>query len=329
MNTKITPKDFFLHLGAAVALYTVAGAFINLALSIINYATPDKLAGYFYVSSVAWPISILLVVTPILYVLEWLINRDIAKNPDRKDVWIRRWRIYLTLFLAVVLIGGDLIALLNVYFSGEITSRFVYKVLTILLVAGVVGKYYFYSIAENMRWSKMSRMVTPWFGIVMVVAAIVGGFIIVGSPAKQRAIRFDGQRVSDLSNIQWQVINRWQVKRSLPKVLPELNDSISGYSVPTDPANDSAYEYNVKGPLSFEVCATFDLAAQDTKGRGEYGGGMGGAYPVSDIGYPYPGGEMDSWKHEAGRTCFTRTIDPDVYRPIERPIGKPIPPEAY
>jgi uncharacterized membrane protein len=115
MNTKTTPKDFFLHLGATVALYVAVGALINLWFTVINYYFPDALAGYFYGNAVAWPISMLIVLVPIFYVLEWLIARDAAKTPEKNDLWIRRWRMYLTLFLVVILIGGDLITLINTF----------------------------------------------------------------------------------------------------------------------------------------------------------------------------------------------------------------------
>lgn len=334
MNTKITPKDFFLHLGATVALYAAVGAFINLSFSVINYYFPDALAGYFYGNAVAWPISMLIVLVPILYVLEWLINRDISKMPEKADLWIRKWRIYLTLFLAVVLIGGDLIALINTYLNGEITSRLVYKVIIVLLVAGSVGKYYFYSLYTTHRWSATARKFNAWFGIIIVILAIVAGFIAVGSPAKQRALRFDQQRTSDLQTIQWQIINHWQQKEKLPATLTELNDPLSGSIIPKDPETEASYEYSVvtlpatttpKGP-SFELCATFGVSSQDLKGRGEYGSRGGGIYPMVayDMAYPYPGpGVDDVWDHEAGRACFTRTIDPDRY-PVNKPILKEI-----
>lgn len=318
--TKTTPKDFFLHLGAVVALYTAAGALINLAFSIINYFNPDQLAGNFYANSVAWPISILVVLVPILYVLEWLINRDIAKVPEKADLWIRRWRIFLTLFLVIVLVGGDLIVLINVYLNGEISSRFVYKAIVILLVGGSIGKYYFFSLYSNFKWAKMSRVANAWFGIVIVLIAIIFGFVAVGSPSKQRAIRFDNQRVNDLSNIQWQVLNYWQTKGVLPTTLDSLKDSISGNTIPTDPENKSVYVYNIKGDKKFEICATFSLKTIDTKGQGKYGGGI--SYSRDSIAYPhYPGSnENDTWLHEAGRTCFERTIDPERYPPRPKTI---------
>jgi len=324
---KTTPKDFFLHLGALIALYISAGALINLAFSIINYAYPDALAGYFTASSVAWPISILIILVPILYVLEWLIDRDIARMPEKKEIWVRRWRIYLTLFLAVVLVAGDLIALINTYLNGEITARFIWKVVAILLVAGNIGKYYFFSMYENWKHAKIARKVNAWFGVVLVLAAIVWGFFVVGSPATQRALRFDEQRVSDLSTIQSQIVySYWSQKGRLPEALSDLNDSISGFTVPNDPETGEPYEYHPMGMTAakttqtgyvFSLCATFSRASQDLKGKGAaYGGGV--AYPTMDI-YPYPG--SDSWEHPAGHACFDRTIDPSKYPVSEKAVG--------
>jgi len=316
MNNKTTPKDFFVQFGATVALYVAAGALINLALSIIDYLNPDALAGYFSPSSIAWPISMLVVLVPILYVLEWLVNRDAVRTPEKRDIWIRRWRIYLTLFLAVALIGGDLIALINIYLNGEITGRFVWKVLAILLVAGCIGKYYFFSIVSGTgngffsRYARTIRLGNAWFGIIMVLVAIVGGFLIVGSPAKQRAVRFDQQRVNDLTTIQYQVINYWQVKQKLPATLTDLNDPISNFSVPADPETKAAYQYvATSSKPAFELCATFDLASQQ--------GTM--SYPAS-IGIV-----GDSWAHAAGHACFERAIDPQRYPTVK---GIPIPMQA-
>jgi hypothetical protein len=256
--------------------------------------------------------------------LEWLVNRDAVRTPEKRDIWIRRWRIYLTLFLAVALIGGDLIALINIYLNGEITGRFVWKVLAILLVAGCIGKYYFFSIVSGTgngffsRYARTIRLGNAWFGIIMVVVTIVGGFLIVGSPAKQRAIRFDEQRISDLSTIQYQVVNYWQAKQKLPAALADLNDPISNFTVPTDPETKAAYEYSIKSVSAmspnpaFELCATFDLASQDTSGQGSYNSGV--TIPVS---YPASIGIVgDSWAHSAGRACFDRTIDPQKYQPL-------------
>ncbi len=326
MTPKTTPKDFFLHLGAAIALYVSAGALINLAFSIINYHFPDALASYFTGNSIAWPISILIILVPILYVLEWLIDRDMMRMPEKKDLWIRRWRIYLTLFLAVILMAGDLIALINTYLNGEITARFVWKVIAILLIAGCIGKYYFFSMYETWKHAKLARKVNAWFGIILVIVAIVVGFLIVGSPATQRALRFDQQRVSDLQNIQSQIVyNYWQTKGKVPAKLDDLKDSLSYNSIPVDPETKKPYVYLngwetevTAGTNYFELCATFAKESRDDSGRGAYYGG-GIAYPREAISsYPYMGGANDSWAHKAGFVCFQRSIDPSKYPVSEK-----------
>src|SRR6185369_3002454 len=117
-----------------------------------------------------------------------------------------------------------------------------------------------------------ARKFNSWFGIVLVLAAIVGGFIIVGSPSNQRALRFDTQRVNDLSSIQWQIISYWQQKGKLPVSLSDLFDPLYGVTIPVDPDTKQSYEYVQKGATSFALCSTFSREAQDVNGRGSYDG---------------------------------------------------------
>ncbi len=309
-TTKTTPKDFFLHLGSTIVLYASVIALVNLAFSIINYKFPDALAIYFYSGSIAWPISMLVVLVPVLYFLEWSIKKDLTKNPEKDNLWIRRWRVYLTLFLAGATIIGDLITLINTYINGEISERFIYKFLAILVIFAVVFTYFILEKVNRTEKAKKIQKVLAWVGIILALASVIGGFIIVGSPSKQRALRFDSQRVNDLSNIQWQIVSYWQKKGTLPNTLTDLNDPISGMIIPSDPENKMAYEYIAKANKSFQLCATFSYESQDNKGRGGY-------YPA--ISYPTGGGIDDNWQHQVGHTCFDRTIDPERY-----PYGKPI-----
>ncbi|MFA6295346.1 MAG: DUF5671 domain-containing protein [Candidatus Paceibacterota bacterium] len=315
MNTTTTPKDFFLHLGATIALYAVAISLINLSFGIINYLVPDALASDFYASSVAWPISMLVVLVPLLYTLEWIINRDIRLIPEKATIFISRWRVYLTLFLAGATIVGDLIALINVYLSGEITMRFVWKILAILVICGIIFAYYLLQRTDVSGKNSKICKILAWAGIVISVTAIIGGFIVAGSPWTRRALRFDQQRINDLSNIQYQMVSYWQKIGKLPTNLTDLNDPVYGTIVPSDPETKVSYEYRIKpesskSPFTFELCAEFSLPTRDVSGRGDY---YGGTMYASDIAYPqyYPILELgDLWKHEAGRQCFERSIDP-------------------
>ncbi len=295
--TKTTPKDFFLHLGAIIALYASVIALINLSFSIINYRFPDVLNGYFYAGSIAWPTSMLIVLVPIFYILEWLIKKDIVKVPEKNDIWIRRWKIFLTLFLTGAVIAGDLITLINTYLNGEISIRFVYKFFVILIVLAIIFAYYI--LLKVNRASKI-KLLLAYLGIVFVLIAIICGFLVVGSPNKQRTLRFDNQRVGDLQNIQYQIVNYWQKKGKLPLSLDNLKDPISGVIIPNDPETFSAYEYSIKADMKFELCSIFSLKSENA---------------ISKT-LSYPAMQNDNWTHEAGKICFERTIDKELYQVI-------------
>jgi len=129
-----------------------------------------------------------------------------------------------------------------------------------------------------------------------------------------------------LQNIQWQVINFWQQKEKLPESLNDLKDPLSGFSLPVDPEFEKGinYEYRKIDRLKFELCATFALPIPKGWRENYYSGpiplsegdfkGIGGE--MANL-YPYPGGAGESWAHDAGRTCFERTIDPERYPPFK------------
>jgi len=222
--------------------------------------------------------------------------------PDKAEIWIRKWRIYLTLFLTGALFVGDLIALINTYLNGEISTRFILKVIIILFIAGAIFKYYFFSINENIKWP--TKKIIPSFGIIFVLIAIVMGFITVGSPSKQRAIRFDEQRMQDLFVIQSKIISYWIAYGVLPDSLIKADTMdpapAFGSSIHNDPVTNKPYEYNKTTSNSYELCATFDVSSNEIK---------------KSQGMPtVPDTNMElSWDHNIGRTCFVRTVDTNRY----------------
>ena len=131
--------------------------------------------------------------------------------------------------------------------------------------------------------------------------------MIAGSPFAERERKFDDRRLSDLQNIQYQIVSYWQQKDALPPTVDALKDEISGFVPPKDPETNSPYEYKTTGALSFELCAVFN---QPT--RKEQLMNTPRAYPM-EMG-------VEVWNHEAGRTCFTRTIDPELYGNKEKAI---------
>ncbi len=118
-------------------------------------------------------------------------------------------------------------------------------------------------------------------------------------------LRYDEQKVSDLQNMQYQLVNYWQQKQILPKAATELADPLQGYTLPMDPQSGAPYTYEMTGATSFKLCAAFNEPTPDTAGRGSYSSGT--------MSYPSMSGIDENWQHGAGDTCFTRTIDPERY----------------
>ncbi len=304
-NEYATPREVFVHLLMMSTLYMSIVSFITLIFQYINILLPDALSYGIMgpLDGVRWTSSTLIVVFPVFLGLSWMLERDLNKTPSRHDLRIRKWLMYFTLFAAAVTIIVELARLVYTFYSGDLSTQFGLKVLTVLLVAGAVFGYYLWDLNRSGKPSMSPRIWAIATGIVLLIS-LVSGVFIAGSPSEQRAIRFDDRRVNDLSSIQGQVIGYWSQKSKLPADLKALHDDITGFTAPIDPETGTAYEYSIKSPLSFEMCGTFATASKSGNSNLD---GSTRPYPAYA---PYG----DNWEHAIGRQCFTRTIDPDIYK---------------
>ena len=313
--TKVTPKDFFLWAGAMVALYASVVSLLLLFFEYIDRAFPDALTSAYvdpYSGSIRFAMASLIVLGPLTAVLLHVIRKDIAQNVAKAELWIRRWALVLTLFVAAITIAIDLITLINTFLGGEITLRFVLKVVVVLGVAGV-GFLHFYADLKGYWLTHASRSRVVGIAFVVLALGTVGaGFLVIGSPTDARLMRFDDQKQNDLATIQWQVVNYWQQKEKLPTTLAELADPLSGAMIPLDPQSGAAYQYRTTGALSFELCAVFNRAT------GSQPGGTGPSLGAVPVAYPKGGGLDENWQHDVGTACFARTIDPQKYPPYRQ-----------
>ncbi len=311
---KTTAKDFFLWAGAMVAFYWSVIAYIYLVFDYINYAFPNALSYYPvdpYQSGISYEMASIIVLLPIYMLLMWLIRRDISHDESRADIWVRRWALILTLFVAGITIAVDLITLLTTFLNGEtFTTAFLLKVLVVFLIAAGVFMHF---IADLRGYWTDFPLRKRYVGIgvgVLAIVTIVAGFFIVGTPAQARLARFDAQKVNDLQNIQSQMITYWQAKQKLPATLTDLNSSLSYGPVPVDPQSGNPYEYKTTGALSFKLCATFNAESRGTD-QPVYTEPIA----VSPVGKSIP---QDNWQHTSGNVCFDRTIDPAFYPPLTK-----------
>lgn len=300
-HAKSSPRDVFLYLLLIITLYVSAGSLTALLFQEINVLLPDPLDhGWGALDVIRRSTAALVIVFPAHLFLAVLLSRDIVRDADKAELRIRKWLLSLTLFLAALAVIGDLVTILYRFLSGELSVRFALKALSVLCVAGAVFAYELWDIREWKRGHCRRAGLAGWGAGVAVVSCVVAGFFIAGSPWYQRSVRFDERRVNDLQMIQSEVIRYWQMKGILPKTLDALLDTISGFTPPQDPETSVSYEYGATGKLQFQLCATF---AFPNRSRGI----VRPAVPSTRD--PY----AQNWDHPAGRSCFDRTIDPDLY----------------
>lgn len=309
-HPKSSPRDVFLYLLLIITLYVSVGSFTALLFQYVNVLFPDPLEyGHGALDTIRRSTAALVIVFPVYLFLAVLLTRDVAHDTRKADLRVRKWLLSLTLFLAALAIIGDLVTVLYNFLSGELSVRFTLKACSVLGIAGTVFGYYLWDMR---KWSRRHLRSTRNVAVVigtLVGASIVAGFFIVGSPWHQRSVRFDERRVNDLQMLQGEILRHWQMKGALPKDLDALRDTISGFTPPLDPETGAAYEYHRTGRLAFELCATFAVPSRTqelSKGR-----------PVPASPYdPY----SQNWEHGQDRTCFPRTIDPELYPRGPKPM---------
>jgi type II secretory pathway pseudopilin PulG len=302
-QTKTSAKDFFINLGAIVALYTTVFSLVNLLFTVIDTAYPKVTNGYNYMSSasISWPVATIIIFFPVFILLMWLLEKQYKVEPERKNVGVHKWLTYITLFLSGLLVAGDLITVLYYFLDGQdLTTGFLLKILVLLIIAVCIFVYYISDVRD--RLTAKSRIVWRILAGVIVIVSIVWGFYVLGSPASQRQFKYDEQKVNDLMNINNAISSYYDAKSILPRTLDDMS-TMQYYMVLIDAQTQKPYEYIKTSYKTYNLCAEFNKDSKDNIASRMK------TYPV----------ENASWTHPAGRYCFEETIS------AQNPYLKPTP----
>ena len=317
MKSKTSPKDFFLYLSVIVTLYVSAISLLRLFFEMIDTAFPDPLSYShgFYDGTLRGAIASLIVIFPLHIFLSCLWNKNMRREPEKRELWVRRWFTYLTLFVAGVTLAVDLILLIDHFLGGDLTARFTLKVVAVFLTAGAIFGYFIYDLRREVAKVDKRLKIFAWSSGIIILASLILGFVIIGSPWQARLRRFDEQRISNLQEIQWRVVDFWQRNRKLPESLETLKGDLyaGGNVFQVDPETGQQYEYRRVADLKFELCGKFST---DSKEIGSFSNKYPKAAPVpAGVSGPAVAGVKgnESWEHAIGRACFERVIDPALY----------------
>lgn len=283
----LSAREAFVYLLLFSTLYISTYNLGVIAFHYIERLFPDpaEIVYQDYVrQSIRWALSSLIVAFPVFLSLSSIVERSVRRDPAKRRSNVRRWLMYLTVFVAALVLIGDFITLVYNALGGELTTRFMLKVLTVAIIAGAVFGYYLSdlrledtkSIADDRRW----KLALTSVAVVALVAATGAGLVMIGSPSEARLRRMDTRRISDLQEIQSAADVYFERHKRLPVSLAELSGEPGMTFAIHDPAA-LAYEYRVTGNRTYEVCATFERESSRT---GRYG--------------------ETFWSHREGRQCF-------------------------
>jgi len=294
---KSSMVEIFVNLLSFLLLGIISTAVGFLYFQVINKYFPDILSGvyqsYYSVSVIHYSIASLIIGFPIYLwaVLFWF--KRFKSAPEKAESRLSKWLTYIVLFIASGTIIGDLITVIYNFLQGEYGVRFLLKALTILAIAGLVFGFYFLE-RKKIQYKKEISSGSFWlFGIfsgLLIISAVVLGFIAGGTPLEARLRNFDLQRTSDLQELSLCISNFAYDNERLPEDLDELkNNARYSYCAVriSDPETNKNYEYSVISKDEFELCGDFVLSnSDDFKNVGYYG----------------------KWeKHDKGRLCEKQT----------------------
>jgi hypothetical protein len=146
-------KDTFLYLLAFSTLGTWTIGVGSLMFTLIDRWITDPLSSYSVsysdTYSIASSMASLLVGFPIYLLVMHLIISDVERHPEKTDDGVRKWLTYVALFIAASVVIGDLVAILTFFLRGELTSRFLAKAITVIVISGGVFWYYLGSLRKT------------------------------------------------------------------------------------------------------------------------------------------------------------------------------------
>jgi len=140
-------RDAFLHLLAFTALFASAGSLIYLFFTYIELWFPDpavRATNYMYdaaSSGIRAALATIIVAYPLFVAVWWYLLREIRAVPEKAKGAVRRWLSFLSLFIGAVTLMMDVICTIYYLVDGDLTTRFLLKVLALFVVTGGILLY--------------------------------------------------------------------------------------------------------------------------------------------------------------------------------------------
>lgn len=285
LSRQSSTVDIIINFFSFILLGIVATALGTLFFQVIDIFFPDPLdrTGWYdraaALGAIHYSIAALLIAFPCYYFALRLWFRKFREDEGRNESRLSKWLTYLVLLASAVTIVGDLIAVVFTFLQGELSVRFFFKALTILVLAGAIFGFYYLERRKIQYHRDIPRRTFQMFGrgtTLLIVCGIVLGFLAGGSPETARQLAFDRTRAEHLASLASCIEQYAGSLGALPPSLGTLKQSSQfSYCAASmqDPETAAPYTYRIvtasqaqgAGRVGeFELCADFSRASDST-----------------------------------------------------------------
>ena len=274
-----------LYLVLVATLFVCTFSLADLVFSLLEFYIAEPVAYYSNLDrSIQWAVARLAIALPVFLFAAHRVGRMLSRDPARRNSPVRRWAIYIAVFIALAVLVGDAATLVAYAMRGEIYLRFLLKIATVAAIAGAVFACYLRAPGRGARARPSAGRLPVAVLVLACAAAIAVGMIVVGPPWTYRVIAQDQVRSASLEALEAGI---WEYHGQHGQ-LPETLDAIDSlwHDDLNDPETGEPFEYRITGEYGYELCATFArvMTEQD------------------------PGWVTEFSTHPAGRHCFERAL---------------------
>lgn len=292
-------KFAFFYILSLVALVFVALSVGMVIFQIINKELVDLIneySGNYSDGAMRFAISAIIIATPIYYITTKQIFKNLYSGELDRESGIRKWLSYLILLVAVVVMIGWLIATINSFLGGELTSKAILKTVTALFISGGVFSFYLYDIRREDVVNHKDKVIKiySFASLVIILAVFVLALMTVDSPQEIRKKKMDDRVINSYYQIDNSLNDYYNSKGNLPESLEILQDNVSYLTDENlvNPITGEKYEYKIVADDKYELCTTFQSSNKEN----------------SSADTMYQPAFDKQWLHDAGYQCLSQKV---------------------
>ena len=287
-------KFAFFYMLSLVALIFMALNTGIIVFQIVNKSIADVIdqySGRYSPSLLKVAMSSLIISTPIFYLTIRQIYKSLFSGALDKNSGVRKWLTYSILFISSVVMIGWLIGIVNSFFEGDLTIKFILKAITAIGIAAGVFTFYLYDIKREEVLGKKDKVIRGYFygSLAVIVAVFTSSLFFVESPTETRNRKMDSAILSSFNKISTAINDYYNDEKKLPESLEEIAVEFSHVTDRDlkDQVTDKKYEYRIVSDRKYEFCATFRTSNKDV---------------------PTPDYLEGLWPHDAGYQCLRQRV---------------------